>query len=140
VPGVWLNYSRQDTTLLDDGSDHAVIRKPVREGHVVSEAPWKKRQVVAGNAGRIPLQIVDGEAGFPMNSQEECAGKPLHLPRNPQEAEEVGARMAEFVRDNSLTTRYLRDYRSIFCRLAGVLPAGSQPRTQRVARKIRDCR
>jgi trehalose synthase len=103
-----------------------VVQKSVREGFglVVSEALWKGRPVVAGNVGGIPLQIVNGKIGFLVNTTEECAEKLLFLLRDRDEAQRMGATGVEFVRDNFLTTRYLRDYLRIFCQLSGKTPAG----------------
>ncbi len=52
-----------------------VVQKSIKEGFglTVTEALWKARPTVAGNVGGIPLQIVDGETGFLVNSAEECA-------------------------------------------------------------------
>ncbi len=113
-----------------------VIQKSVREGFglVVSEALWKGRPVVAGNVGGIPLQIVNGKTGFLVNTSEECVEKLLFLLRNREEADRMGAMGVEYVRDNFLTTRYLRDYLSIFCQLSGLEPATPRPQTQRVRR------
>ena len=112
-----------------------VIQKSVREGFglVVSEALWKGRPVVAGNVGGIPLQIVNGKTGFLVNTAEECLDRLLFLLRNREEADRMGARGVEYVRDNFLTTRYLRDYLSIFCQLSGKELPGERPlQTQRV--------
>ncbi len=112
-----------------------VIQKSTREGFglVVSEALWKGRPVVAGNVGGIPLQIVNGKTGFLVNSAEECIDRVLYLLRNREEAEGMGATGVEYVRDNFLTTRYLRDYLNIFCRLSGVGTDGArQPQTQQL--------
>jgi trehalose synthase len=98
-----------------------VIQKSVREGFglVVSEALWKGRPVVAGNVGGIPLQILDGETGFLVNTAEECAEKLLLLLHRPEEGDRMGALGMEYVRRNFLTTRYLRDYLRVFCQLDG---------------------
>jgi trehalose synthase len=93
-----------------------VIQKSTREGFglVVSEALWKGRPVVAGNVGGIPLQIADGQSGFLVSTTEECTERVGWLLRHPAEASAMGARGVEHVRDRFLTTRYLRDYLSIF--------------------------
>ncbi len=112
-----------------------VIQKSTREGFglVVSEALWKGRPVVAGNVGGIPLQIVNGKTGFLVNSADECLEKLLFLLRNRDEADQMGATGVEYVRENFLTTRYLRDYLNIFCLVSGLkLPGERQPQTQRV--------
>ena len=98
-----------------------VIQKSTREGFglVVSEALWKGRPVVAGNVGGIPLQIVDGETGFSSarrrTARRRSAGCWPTRSRPPSWA----SKGIEFVRDKFLTTRYLRDYLSIFGQLAG---------------------
>ena len=46
----------------------------------------------------------------------------------------MGALGVEYVRDNFLTTRYLRDYLSIFCQLSGLEPAVRRQQPQRVSR------
>ena len=106
-----------------------VIQKSVREGFglVVSEALWKGRPVVAGNVGGIPLQIVEGETGFLVNTAEECAEKLLFLLNQPEAGDRMGARGVEYVRRNFLTTRYLRDYLRIFCQLDGVAVQQAAP-------------
>lgn len=112
-----------------------VIQKSVREGFglVVSEALWKGRPVVAGNVGGIPLQIINGKTGFLVNTVEECVEKLLFLLHNREEADQMGARGVEYVRDNFLTTRYLRDYLNVFCQLSGrELSGRRRPQTQRV--------
>ena len=50
-------------------------------------------------------------------------------------SERMGATGIEYVRDNFLTTRYLRDYLNIFCRLSGLRVEGErQPQTQQLRR------
>ena len=111
-----------------------VIQKSTREGFglVVSEALWKGRPVVAGNVGGIPLQIVDGRTGFLVNSLEECVEKVSWLLRDRARADRMGAEGVEFVRENFLTTRYLRDYLSIFRQLSGLKAAPPLRRPQQV--------
>jgi trehalose synthase len=107
-----------------------VIQKSVREGFglVVSEALWKGRPVVAGNVGGIPLQIVSGTTGYLVNTAEECSERLLSLLHHRDEADRMGAAGVEFVRDNFLTTRYMRDYLNIFRDLAGYKPlAAARP-------------
>jgi trehalose synthase len=113
-----------------------VIQKSIREGFglVVSEALWKGRPVVGGNVGGIPLQIINGETGYLGNTDEECTEKVLYLLQHHEEAERMGALGVEYVRDNFLTTRYLRDYLSIFCQLSGLEPAVQRQQPQRVSR------
>ncbi len=97
-----------------------VIQKSVREGFglVVTEAMWKGQAVVGGNVGGIPLQITDGETGFLVGSVEECADKVLYLLQNREEAEQMGFKAREHVRQHFLTPRHLRDYLVLFEKLS----------------------
>lgn len=93
-----------------------VIQKSTREGFglVVTEALWKARPVVGGKAGGIPLQIIEGQTGYLVESVEECAERTGYLLDHPEEADEMGQRGREHVRRNFLTTRHLRDYLELF--------------------------
>lgn len=104
-----------------------VLQKSVREGFglVVSEALWKGRPVVAGKVGGIPLQIIDGQTGYLVNSVEECARRTIELLDDPRRADEMGREGREHVRRNFLMTRYLRDYLRIFRSLS----RGERPET-----------
>ena len=114
-----------------------VIQKSVREGFglVVSEALWKGRPVVAGNVGGIPLQIVNGETGYLVNTAEECSERLLSLLHDRDQADRMGAEGIEYVRDKFLTTRYLRDYLNIFRDLAGLSTPVAKPQPAQRARR-----
>jgi trehalose synthase len=98
-----------------------VIQKSTREGFglVVTEALWKGKPVVGGNAGGIPLQIIDGETGFLVDSVEACGEKTLYLLEHPEEAAAMGEAAREHVRENFLTTRHLADYLNLFHAMKG---------------------
>ncbi len=97
-----------------------VIQKSIREGFglVVTEALWKGKPVIGGDAGGIPLQIIDGETGFLVDSVAACAEKTLALLEDPGRAEEMGKAAREHVRRNFLTTRHLADYIELFAAMA----------------------
>jgi len=122
-PDIHLLHFQENTPLkvnaLQTLSD-VVIQKSVREGFglTVAEAMWKGRAVVGGNVGGIPLQIIDGETGFLVESVEECAEKVIYLLDNREQAHEMGARAREHVRENFLVPRHLRDYLQLFKRLS----------------------
>jgi len=99
---------------------NVVIQKSTREGFglVVTEALWKGKPVVGGNVGGIPLQVLDGETGFLVDSVEACAEKTFYLLQHPDEAERMGACGREHVRRNFLSTRHLRDYLQLFTALS----------------------
>jgi len=98
-----------------------IVQKSTREGFglVVTEGLWKGKPVVGGNAGGIPLQVLDGQTGFLVDSAEECGEKVLYLLQHPEEAARMGATAREHVRRNFLTTRHLADYLQLFADLAG---------------------
>ena len=81
-----------------------VIQKSIREGFglVVSEALWKGTPVVAGRAGGIPLQLADGAGGFLVDDVESCAARTVWLLQHPAEAQALGVRGREVVRQRSL--------------------------------------
>jgi trehalose synthase len=96
-----------------------VIQKSTREGFglVVAEALWKGKPVVGGRAGGIPLQVLDGQTGYLVDSVEACADKVLALLRQPDLAQQMGQHGREHVRQNFLSTRNLRDYLRLFAAL-----------------------
>jgi len=98
-----------------------VIQKSTREGFglVVTEALWKGKPVIGGNVGGIPLQVIDGETGYLVDSPETCAERALHLLRHPEEVRSMGHRAREHVRHNFLITHHLKDYLELFRRLSG---------------------
>lgn len=101
-----------------------VIQKSTREGFglVVSEGLWKGKPVIGGNAGGIPLQVIDGKTGYLVESAEECGQRLIELLRDPARCEEMGAAGRELVREHFLLTRYLHDYVRMFRTLAGLRP------------------
>lgn len=98
-----------------------LIQKSTREGFglVVTEALWKSKAVIGGNVGGIPLQVIDGETGYLVDTVEACGEKTLELLQNPQLNKEMGITGREHVRKNYLITRHLRDYLALFTQLAG---------------------
>jgi trehalose synthase len=96
-----------------------IIQKSTREGFglVVTEALWKGKPVVGGNVGGIPLQVIDGQTGFLVDSAEACGEKALYLLQHPDESACMGATAREHVRKNFLTTRHLMDYLRLFVEL-----------------------
>jgi len=96
-----------------------VIQKSTREGFglVVTEALWKGKPVVGGDVGGIPLQVIDGETGFLVDSVAACAEKTLYLLQHPEESQAMGHNAREHVRAHFLSTRHLRDYLELFTAL-----------------------
>jgi trehalose synthase len=97
-----------------------IIQKSTREGFglVVTEALWKGKPVVGGNVGGIPLQIIDGETGFLVDSVKACGEKALYLLQHPEASRRMGEAAREHVRKHFLTTQHLKDYLRLFAELS----------------------
>jgi trehalose synthase len=96
-----------------------IVQKSTREGFglVVTEALWKGKAVVGGNVGGIPLQVIDGETGYLVDSVESCAERIITLLENPDLNKKMGEVGREHVRKHFLITRHLRDYLQLFQKL-----------------------
>lgn len=97
-----------------------VIQKSIREGFglVVTEALWKARPMVAGDAGGIRMQVIDGETGYLATSNQDYVDRVVELLGDQETARRLGKAGREHVRKNFLITRYLRDYLKMFNRFA----------------------
>jgi trehalose synthase len=89
-----------------------VIQKSTREGFglTVTEAMWKGKAVIGGDTGGIRLQVVDYRTGFLVNTPEGAAHRIRFLLDHPRRLEHMGNQAREFVRENFLLTRHLREY------------------------------
>ena len=98
---------------LQRASD-SVIQKSTREGIglTVSEAMGHGRPVIGGDTGGIRLQVVNQHTGFLVNTPEGAALRIRYLLSNRARLEEMGLKANEFVRQNFLLTRHLREYLS----------------------------
>ena len=96
--------------MFQRGCD-VVIQKSLREkfGLVVSEALWKEKPVVAGNAGGIPMQFPEPYHKDLVNSVEDCAAQVIDLLKRPGERGEFGRAGREHVRKHFLLPRLVRD-------------------------------
>ncbi|MBI2844962.1 MAG: glycosyltransferase [Chloroflexi bacterium] len=111
----WDGVHDREVNAFQTAAD-VVIQKSVREGFglTVTEALWKGKPVIGGNAGGIPLQVIEGETGFLVESEKECALRALALLQNPDLALKMGHKAKEHVRQNFLSPRHLRDYLRLF--------------------------
>ena len=93
-----------------------ILQKSIKEGFglTVSEAMWKEKPVIGGAVGGIPLQIVHGLTGFVVYSVEGAAFRIRQYLNNPEMAKEMGRTGKEYVRNNFLLTRQIRDYLSLW--------------------------
>ena len=89
-----------------------VLQKSLREGFglTVTEGLWKGKPVIGGNTGGIRLQVVNHHTGFLVSTPEGAALRVRYLHRHPELCAQMGHKAREFVRQNFLLTRQLRDY------------------------------
>jgi len=89
-----------------------VIQKSTREGFglTVTEGLWKGKPVIGGDVGGIKLQVVNHYTGFLVNTPEGAAHRIRFLLHHRERMEVMGRMAKEYVRENFLLTRHLRDY------------------------------
>jgi trehalose synthase len=92
-----------------------VLQKSVKEGFglTVAEAMWKGKPVIGGDVGGIRAQLYTEEVGYRVNSIEGCAYRLRYLLNNLHLCPILGKAAKEYVRNNFLITRHLRDYLSL---------------------------
>lgn len=98
-----------------------IIQKSLREGFglTVTEALWKRKPVIAGAVGGIPLQIIHKLTGVLAHSVEGTAYQIRFLLSNPAIAKRLGENGHEHVRENFLITSNLKRYLLLFLTLSG---------------------
>jgi trehalose synthase len=96
-----------------------VLQKSIKEGFglTVTEAMWKGKPVIGGNTGGIRLQVVNFNTGFCVNTPEGAALRIRYLLHNREKMVQMGEKAREFVRDNFLLTRHLREYLTLITSL-----------------------
>jgi len=89
-----------------------VLQKSTREGFglTVTEAMWKGKPVIGGNTGGIKLQVVNFHTGFLVNTPEGAALRIRYLLHQPEKIHEMGLKAQQFVEENFLLTRLLREH------------------------------
>lgn len=104
-------FSDKDINALQSAAT-VVLQKSLKEGFglTVSEAMWKKKPVIGGATGGIPLQIIHGVTGFLVHSVEGTAFRIRQFLNNTHMALRMGEKGREYVRNNFLITRQIRDY------------------------------
>lgn len=92
-----------------------VLQKSLREGFglTVTEALWKGRPVIGGDTGGIRLQVINHHTGFLVSTPEGAALRIRYLLHHGAHREAMGRKGREFVRENFLLTRHLREYLTI---------------------------
>lgn len=89
-----------------------VLQKSTKEGFglTVTEALWKGKPVIGGDTGGIRLQVINFHTGFLVNTPEGAALRIRYLFNQRQKMQEMGVKSKQFVRENFLLTRQLREY------------------------------
>jgi len=89
-----------------------IIQKSTREGFglTVTEGLWKGKPVIGGQVGGIVLQVINHHTGFLVNSPEGLAQRVRYLLNHRKVMKTMGDKGREFVRENFLLTRHLREY------------------------------
>jgi trehalose synthase len=108
-----------DINALQRAAD-IVVQKSTKEGFglTVTEGLWKGKPVIGGDTGGIRLQVIDYHTGFLVNTPEGAALRIRYLLQQPQRLAEMGAKAREFVRENFLLTRQLREYLTLMVALS----------------------
>lgn len=96
-----------------------VVQKSIKEGFglTVTEGLWKGKPVIGGNVGGIRKQIINWQSGFLVNTPEGAAYRMRYLLQNRDKIAEMGLRGKEYVRENFLITRHLREYLTLMLSL-----------------------
>jgi trehalose synthase len=97
-------------------SAQVAIQRSVRKGFssAIVEAGWKRKPVVAGVAGGLHMQIIDGVTGFLGSTVEQNAEQIMRLLQDRELAERVGQAGHEHVRNDFLITTSLKQYLKLF--------------------------
>ncbi|MGH7887876.1 MAG: glycosyltransferase [Candidatus Binatia bacterium] len=103
--------SHRTINALQRAAD-VVLQKSIREGFglTVTEAMWKSKPVIGGDTGGIRLQIVNHHTGFLVHTPEGAALRTRYLLSNRNRLDEMGRKARQFVCENFLITRHLREY------------------------------
>ena len=96
-----------------------ILQKSIKEGFglTVTEGMWKGKPVIGGNTGGIRLQVVNYHTGFLINTPEGAALRIRYLLKQPERISEMGNKAKQFVLENFLITRQLREYLTLMVAL-----------------------
>ena len=96
-----------------------VLQKSTKEGFglTVTEGMWKGKPVIGGDTGGIRLQVINYHTGFLVNTPEGAALRIRYLMQQSDKIDEMGKKAREFVRENFLMTRQLREYLTLMVAL-----------------------
>jgi trehalose synthase len=93
-------------------SSDIIVQKSLKEGFglTVTEGLWKGKPVIGGDTGGIRLQVINHFSGFRVNTPEGAALRIRYLLKHPEIMKTMGQNARQFVLDNYLITRQLREY------------------------------
>lgn len=96
-----------------------IVQKSLKEGFglTVTEALWKKKPVIAGAVGGIPLQVKHKATGVLVHSIDGLAYWIRYLLKNQTFAQQLGEYGREYVKREFLLTRHLKDYLALITAL-----------------------
>ncbi len=103
--------SHRTINALQRAAD-VVLQKSTKEGFglTVTEAMWKGKPVIGGNTGGIKLQVINYHTGFLVDTPEGAALRIRYLLFHREKLAEMGEKAHNFVKENFLLTRQLREY------------------------------
>jgi trehalose synthase len=89
-----------------------ILQKSLQEGFglTVTEAMWKGKPVIGGNAGGIRLQVHNHHTGYLVDTPEGAALRIRRLLYQPEKIKSMGITARKFITDNYLCNRQLREY------------------------------
>ena len=93
-------------------ASQVLLQKSTREGFglTVTEAMWKGKPTIGGDAGGIRVQIENGVNGFLVSSPEECGRRLIELLQDSELRTRMGKAARESVRQRFLLPRLALDY------------------------------
>lgn len=93
-----------------------IVQKSIREGFglTVAEGLWKGKPVIGGDVGGIRLQVISHYTGYLVNSPEGTAHRIRYLLHHRDKMRQLGKAAKEFVRENFLLTRHIREYLTLY--------------------------
>ena len=96
-----------------------ILQKSIKEGFglTVTESLWKGKPVIGGDTGGIRLQVINHHTGFLVNTPEGAALRIRYLLHHSEKIKEMGIKAKEFVRENFLITRQLREHLTLMVAL-----------------------
>jgi len=122
------------TSAVQAGSD-IILQKSIREGFglTVTEAMWKRKPVIGGEAGGIRIQIQDGQNGFLTVGPRETAKRIVEIIQNPELAKRLGENAHQSVKERFLMPRLLRDHLRV---LKEVLTKNKNGKLNKCSKKV----